>query len=107
MRSVSDQALGDNRVDNLDKTGDIGTQRIVPGFAVFGRGFGAGVVDKESGIEVIMLTGIEGTRHRTGTWSGEPVTSAHPVAFTVFVVCAPTYDTCYLLRLSQLDNPLR
>lgn len=50
---------------------------------------------------------IEGTRHRTGTWSGEPVTSAHPVAFTVFVVCAPTYDTCHLLRLSQLDNPLR
>ena len=50
---------------------------------------------------------IEGTRHRTGTWNGEPVTSARPVAFTVFVVCAPTYDTCHLLRLSQLDNPLR
>jgi hypothetical protein len=29
------------------------------------------------------------------------------VEFTVFVVCAPTYDTCHLLRLSQLDNPLR
>jgi len=25
----------------------------------------------------------------------------------VFVVCAPTYPTCHLLRLSQLDNPLR
>lgn len=49
---------------------------------------------------------IEGTRHRTGTWNGEEVTSEHPVAFTVFVVCAPTYDTCHLLRLSQLDNPL-
>lgn len=50
---------------------------------------------------------IEGTRHRTGTWNREPVTSAHKVEFTVFVVCTPTYDTCHLLRLSQLDNPLR
>lgn len=50
---------------------------------------------------------IEGTRHRTGIWNDEQVTSAHPVAFTVFLVCAPTYDTCHLLRLSQLDNPLR
>lgn len=50
---------------------------------------------------------IEGTRHRTGIWNGEEVTSEHPVAFTVFLVCAPTYDTCHLLRLSQLDNPLR
>ena len=40
-------------------------------------------------------------------WNGQPVTSEHPVAFTVFVVCAPTYPTCHLLRLSQLDNPLR
>ncbi|MGO2193956.1 MAG: hypothetical protein ACTH43_15130 [Brachybacterium sp.] len=50
---------------------------------------------------------IEGTRHRTGVWNDEEVTSAHPVAFTVFIVCAPTYDTCHLLRLSQLDNLLR
>lgn len=50
---------------------------------------------------------IEGTRHRTGLWNNEPVTSEHPVAFTVFLVCGPTYDTCHLLRLSQLDNPLR
>lgn len=50
---------------------------------------------------------IEGTRHRTGVWNDEQVTSEHPVAFTVFIVCAPTYDTCHLLRLSQLDNPLR
>lgn len=50
---------------------------------------------------------IEGTRHRTGMWNDEDVTSEHPVAFTVFIVCAPTYDTCHLLRLSQLDNPLR
>lgn len=50
---------------------------------------------------------IEGTRHRTGTWNDEQVTSEHAVAFTVFIVCGPTYDTCHLLRLSQLDNPLR
>jgi len=50
---------------------------------------------------------IEGTRRRAGAWNGQPVTSEHPVAFTVFVVCAPTYPTCHLLRLSQLDNPLR
>lgn len=49
---------------------------------------------------------IRGTRHRTGTWNTQQVTSEHPVAFTVFIVCAPTYDTCHLLRLSELDNPL-
>lgn len=49
---------------------------------------------------------IEGTRHRSGVWNDEPVQSEHPVAFTVFLVCAPTYDTCHLLRLSELDNPL-
>jgi len=50
---------------------------------------------------------IEGTRHRDGLWNGEPVSSEHPVSFTVFIVCAPAYPTCHLLRLSQLDNPLR
>lgn len=50
---------------------------------------------------------IEGTRHRAGLWNDEAVTSEHPVAFTMFVVCGPTYETCHLLRLSQLDNPLR
>lgn len=50
---------------------------------------------------------IEGTRHRAGLWNDEHVTSEHEVAFTVFVVCGPTYDTCHLLRLSQLNNPLR
>ena len=49
---------------------------------------------------------IEGTRHRTGVWNDEDVSSEHQVAFTVFIICAPTYDTCHLLRLSQLDNPL-
>ncbi len=50
---------------------------------------------------------IEGTRHREGLWNDEQVTSEHAVTFTVFVVCGPTYETCHLLRLSQLDNPLQ
>lgn len=49
---------------------------------------------------------IEGVRHRAGIWEGEDVSSAHDVAFTVFMVCGPTYPTCHLLRLSRLDEPL-
>ena len=49
---------------------------------------------------------ITGVRHRSGTWEGEPVTSEHGVAFTVFIVCAPSYPECHLLRLSRLDEPL-
>ncbi len=50
---------------------------------------------------------VEGIRHREGVWYDEPASSAHPVAFTVFVSCEPVFDRCHLLRLSQLDNPLR
>lgn len=50
---------------------------------------------------------IEGTRHREGIWYDDPVASAHPVAFTVFLSCEPVFDRCHVLRLSQLDNPLR
>lgn len=50
---------------------------------------------------------VEGTRHRTGVWFDEQVTSEHPVAFTMFLSCPPATDRCVLLRLSQLDNPLR
>lgn len=49
---------------------------------------------------------IEGVRHRTGVWEGDDVSSAHEVAFTVFMVCAPSYPSCHLLRLSRLDEPL-
>lgn len=49
---------------------------------------------------------IHGVRHRSGIWEGKPVTSAHDVAFTVFLVCGPTYPECHLLRLSRLDAPL-
>lgn len=50
---------------------------------------------------------VAGTRHREGIWYDDAVTSAHPVAFTVFVSCEPVFDRCHLLRLSELDNPLR
>lgn len=55
---------------------------------------------------------IEGTRHRTGIWSTEPVEASRPVSFTVFIVCTPPApefraNLCRLLRLSALDNPLR
>jgi len=49
---------------------------------------------------------VEGTRHRAGVWHDEPMTSAHPVAFTIFMVCEPSYDTCRLLRLSRINEPL-
>lgn len=49
---------------------------------------------------------VEGTRHRAGVWHDEPTTSAHPVAFTVFLVCEASYDTCRLLRLSRINEPL-
>ena len=49
---------------------------------------------------------VSGVRHRAGVWQGESVASEHEVAFTVFMVCAPSYDRCHLLRLSRLDEPL-
>jgi len=50
---------------------------------------------------------ITGIRQREGIHGTEPVTSSHDVAFTVFITCEPTFDTCRALRLSELDNPLR
>jgi hypothetical protein len=49
---------------------------------------------------------IHGTRHRAGIWEGDPVASEHDVAFTIFLVCGPSYPECHLLRLSMLDKPL-
>ena len=50
---------------------------------------------------------ITGIRQREGIHGTEPVTSSHEVAFTVFITCEPTFDTCRALRISELDNPLR
>ncbi|UUE19388.1 hypothetical protein [Microbacterium sp. J1-1] len=55
---------------------------------------------------------IEGTRHRDGTWGTAPVSASRPVTFTVFLACTPPGRSsgageCEVLRLSELDNPLR
>lgn len=51
---------------------------------------------------------IDGTRHRAGVWNDDPVDADSDVAFTVFITCpSEPGESCYLLRLSQLDNPLR
>ncbi|KFI82565.1 hypothetical protein [Bifidobacterium psychraerophilum] len=49
---------------------------------------------------------IEGTRHRAGTWDSRPVHEDFKVTFTVFLACPSNADSCHVLRLSQLDNPL-
>ncbi|KRF32276.1 hypothetical protein [Nocardioides sp. Soil805] len=50
---------------------------------------------------------VDGTRHRSGVWNGEVAESSYPVSFTVFVACRPSFERCHVLRLSELDNPLR
>jgi len=56
------------------------------------------------GTTAVTITGI---RERTGSWNGKNATTSSPVAFTVFVACRPAFDRCHILRLSELDNPLR
>lgn len=50
---------------------------------------------------------VEATRHRAGEWFERPATSDHPITFTVFVACQPTFDRCHTLRLSLPDEPLQ
>lgn len=50
---------------------------------------------------------ITGLRRRSGIWQDKPAQTVDEVSFTIFMTCKPTYDTCRLLRLSQLNNPLR
>ncbi|SDU77178.1 hypothetical protein [Jiangella alkaliphila] len=50
---------------------------------------------------------VAGTRHRAGTWDGDPVETSEEVAFTIFLTCRPSFEHCRLLRLSELNNPLR
>jgi hypothetical protein len=50
---------------------------------------------------------IRATRQRDGVWDGQEDTTKDVVEFTVFVGCPPRFDDrCYLLRLSELNNPL-
>lgn len=50
---------------------------------------------------------IDGVRQRRGIWNGDAAASSHPVSFTVFLACRPSFDRCHVLRLSRLDAPLR
>ncbi|MCB0907919.1 MAG: hypothetical protein KDB63_12480 [Nocardioidaceae bacterium] len=56
------------------------------------------------GTTAVTITGV---RHRRGVWHGTPAESSYPVTFTVFVACPPAFERCHVLRLSQLDYPLR
>lgn len=49
---------------------------------------------------------VAGTADREGTWRSEVVRTERHVVFTVFVRC-PDAERCTLLRLSQLDKPLK
>jgi len=49
---------------------------------------------------------ISGTRHREGVWNTQPTSYTAPATFTLFIVCAPSYPDCHLLRLSLPEQPL-
>src|SRR3546814_3895318 len=52
---------------------------------------------------------VTGTRHRSGVWNGESAESSHPVAFTVFVACEPSFDRCHRSEehTSELQSLMR
>ncbi len=50
---------------------------------------------------------ITGTRHRSGIVGTQAQETSRPIAFTLFIACEPSFDECRLLRLSEVDNPLR
>ena len=96
--------------DAWDHLRQYGTrQRLEISTAAVPRGWEAARTSAPSGVIAPGTTAVTvtGIRHRDGVWAGTPVSSRHDVAFTVFVICDPTYPTCYVLRLSALDNPLR
>jgi hypothetical protein len=50
---------------------------------------------------------ITGTRHRAGIVGTQAQETSRPIAFTLFIACEPSFGECRLLRLSEVDNPLR
>ncbi|GAA5196781.1 hypothetical protein [Microbacterium jejuense] len=50
---------------------------------------------------------LSGTRHRAGVVGTDDQETSRPIAFTMFIACEPSFDECHLLRLSEVDNPLR
>lgn len=55
----------------------------------------------------VMAYTIDGVRMRGGEWEGKTESLSEPVTFTLFIACPPDGGDCYLLRISQLGNPLR
>lgn len=50
---------------------------------------------------------VSGTRHREGVVGTDRQETSRPIAFTLFIACKPSFNECHLLRLSEVDNPLR
>lgn len=50
---------------------------------------------------------VSGTRHREGVVGTDRQETSRPIALTLFIACEPSFDECHLLRLSEVDNPLR
>ncbi|GAA5149881.1 hypothetical protein GCM10025768_13770 [Microbacterium pseudoresistens] len=90
-------------------TGHATTQHLTTETAVIPDAWADAIAQDRSGtlVEGMIAVTIDGTRHRTGTVSGQEATSEHPVSFTVFLACEPAFESCHTLRLSELDNPLR
>lgn len=66
--------------------------------------FNGETTDLADGTTAYTVTGL---RRRSGIWHGKLAQTVDEVSFTIFMTCKPTYDTCKLLRLSQLNKPLR
>lgn len=66
--------------------------------------FNGETMDLAEGTTAITVTGL---RRRSGIWQSKPAQTVDEVSFTIFMTCQPTYSTCRLLRLSQLNKPLR
>lgn len=66
--------------------------------------FNGETADLPDGTTAYTVTGL---RRRSGIWQDKPAQTVDEVSFTIFMTCRPTYDTCRLLRLSQLNKPLR
>ncbi|GAA2234179.1 hypothetical protein GCM10010413_36750 [Promicromonospora sukumoe] len=49
---------------------------------------------------------VTAIRHRAGTWDSAAVSASSQTQFTIFMVCAPAYEQCHLLRLSASDAAL-
>lgn len=85
------------------------TQRLVIDSAAIPESWSAIVGDPANDLPAgTTAVTVEGTRVREGEWFGQTTRKQSPVTFTMFLSCPPaTEDSCRLLRLSTLGEPLR